>query len=424
MAGPQLEVVHVGSACRDIDARRPPRLAARRRRHVRGPDDGPARPADRGGHRRRRRGRRGARARPPARRRRRRAAGPARRGPGLRKRRDAGGAGPDLRPARRAARRYRPCPGRGGGARAGRSCRSPTRSPTAGPRSIPAEAYVAVGWQGILRELARRAGGGPPRSAAVGRPRAGRDLVGVSHQDVEPGPARDAGALLHPGRGPARHPGRARAGCSSVVGGTGRRVRALPADRDRPRGRPDRRRRHVPRGAASLGAAAGDRRSAPVAAPRGPAVRGRGRLARRRGAGPRRRPGPCRGHRPAGPRAGPSGGRPERARRSGRAASSRRTERVSRALAPRPRGRPPLEPRADGGGPPRGAVRAGRAGAAGRSPRGPRRAAPARRGGSRSRCSRSLASSIAATMAVRPGPAASAVHASTASPSRPSRRRR
>lgn len=64
---------------------------------------------------------------------------------------------------------------------------------------VPTDAYVAVAWQGFLRELAagalvqRRA----PRPSAVLR-RA--DLVGVSHQDVAPETRlRDLERLLHPG---------------------------------------------------------------------------------------------------------------------------------------------------------------------------------------------------------------------------------
>ena len=48
MTSAPIEVLHVGSASRDLDARRPARLAAGRRRDVRGAHDGPARAADRG----------------------------------------------------------------------------------------------------------------------------------------------------------------------------------------------------------------------------------------------------------------------------------------------------------------------------------------------------------------------------------------
>jgi sugar/nucleoside kinase (ribokinase family) len=65
--------------------------------------------------------------------------------------------------------------------------------------TIPAETYVALGWQGLLRDLrpgvrvARRA---PSASALVRR----ADLVGVSHHDVEQGTSLAAlAALLHPG---------------------------------------------------------------------------------------------------------------------------------------------------------------------------------------------------------------------------------
>lgn len=64
---------------------------------------------------------------------------------------------------------------------------------------IPPEAYVAMAWQGFLRELApgrlvtRRS---PATSAIVRR----ADLVGVSHHDVAPGtPIEDLWRPLHPG---------------------------------------------------------------------------------------------------------------------------------------------------------------------------------------------------------------------------------
>jgi hypothetical protein len=64
---------------------------------------------------------------------------------------------------------------------------------------IPAAAYVAVGWQGMLRDLAagrrvRRTVPGP--SIIVRR----ADLIGVSHHDVDAGTSLSAlAALLHPG---------------------------------------------------------------------------------------------------------------------------------------------------------------------------------------------------------------------------------
>ena len=65
--------------------------------------------------------------------------------------------------------------------------------------AIPGAAYLTVGWQGLLRDLsagatvARRA---PAPSALLRR----ADLVGVSHHDVGPGtPVAMLAALLHPG---------------------------------------------------------------------------------------------------------------------------------------------------------------------------------------------------------------------------------
>ena len=77
---------------------------------------------------------------------------------------------------RRACRsRSRPCPSGGWPRERGRSCRSPTRCRTPGSRSWADDAYLVVGWQGMLRELSagrpvtRRA----PRASALlraGRP--------------------------------------------------------------------------------------------------------------------------------------------------------------------------------------------------------------------------------------------------------------
>ncbi len=65
--------------------------------------------------------------------------------------------------------------------------------------AVPASAYLVVGWQGLLRDLApgaqvaRRA---PTRSALVRR----GDLIGVSHHDVSPGTSlTELGSFLHPG---------------------------------------------------------------------------------------------------------------------------------------------------------------------------------------------------------------------------------
>jgi sugar/nucleoside kinase (ribokinase family) len=64
---------------------------------------------------------------------------------------------------------------------------------------VPDEAYVAVGWQGMLRDLApgRRVARRAPASSALLR-RA--DLVGVSHHDVDPRMSlAELAAFLHPG---------------------------------------------------------------------------------------------------------------------------------------------------------------------------------------------------------------------------------
>jgi sugar/nucleoside kinase (ribokinase family) len=64
---------------------------------------------------------------------------------------------------------------------------------------IPADAHLAVAWQGFLRNLApgERVSRRPPRPSAILR-RA--DLVGVSHHDVATGtPLAELYALLHPG---------------------------------------------------------------------------------------------------------------------------------------------------------------------------------------------------------------------------------
>ena len=64
---------------------------------------------------------------------------------------------------------------------------------------IPAEAYVAVGWQGFLRTLAageRVVRRPPARGDLLGR----ADLVGVSHHDIPPGTViADLVAFLKPG---------------------------------------------------------------------------------------------------------------------------------------------------------------------------------------------------------------------------------
>ena len=146
-------------------------------------------------------------------------------------------------------------------------------------------------WQGFLRDLVAGAPGrGGPRRP-VGAPAAG-------------GPGRGQPPRRRSGHDPGRHwppaatgrrPARDRGRAGGLLVRVGRR---RPVDgrcatcRPRPTGdRPDRRRRHVPRRARR---ARSVRPSSGVADRAGarPAVRGRGRLARRRGAGPGRRPGP------------------------------------------------------------------------------------------------------------------------------------
>ncbi|MEP6639032.1 MAG: PfkB family carbohydrate kinase [Chloroflexota bacterium] len=64
---------------------------------------------------------------------------------------------------------------------------------------VPPDAHLAVAWQGFLRELAagKQVTRRPPRPSAI-LERA--DLVGVSHHDVPPEtPLEDLYALLHPG---------------------------------------------------------------------------------------------------------------------------------------------------------------------------------------------------------------------------------
>ena len=302
--------------------------------------------------------------------------------------------------------------------------------PDAWAAVIPQGAYVSVAWQGFLREL--RAGQRVVRRAPRPSPILHRaDLVGVSHQDV---PRETPVAALcdaaPSGRRPADHPRgvrrAARGGRAGRAGGDG----ALPADRDERRARPDRCRRHLPRGPPVDRPAPGDRRASAGTPPRGPAVRGRCRVAGRRGARPGRRAGPRRSPRPPGAGADPPGGaaRPSltrwawssprtRARRGGDPAAA--VPRVSRST-------PAAAAIAGRGcaGPPRAAVPAVRAGRRRSVAASPAAAADSAPRGSRRRCSRSLASSIAATTAVRPGPAASADQASAASSQRPRRRRR
>ena len=251
------------------------------------------------------------------------------------------------------------------------------------------------------------------------------DLVGVSHHDVDAGTsARDTRpGFLHPGRRPARHrrrPGRA--------ADPRRRRRAapgvpVPADRDGSRDRPDRRRRHVPRGAARIGPAAGHRRAERGRVDR-PTCGSRRRLDRSRSKVPGSAPSRTARRSSSGAPGSASAGRSSRARsrRSGPIESWRSPRRPA-DLAPSSRG--PTRRRNRIARRLRSASRAG----SGRPSR--RRRSTASRpcmtassapGRSRRRCSRIFASSIAATIAIRPGPAASAAHASAASVCRPSRR--
>ena len=321
MARSPLEVVHVGSACRDLTSDDPARLAARWRRDVRGADDGAARPADRRAHRRRRARRTGRRARPAARRGCRPAA--RRRSPRPRSSRTARRRPVASRPVTRSASRST-CP------------TFPETWLAARAWSlVPVAGEIDEAWAAAIPGAALRHGrlAGDParpgaRGASVGRrlptPSAllrRADLVGVSHHDVGPGHRSPTlAAFLHPGADLLVTEGRdGRPARPRRTGRTGRDP-ALPADRHRPRDRPDRCRRHVPGGPAGLGPAPGDRRPAALAALARPALRGRGGVARGRGTRPGGRPGSGGRPRPASARAGPPRGRPERggAGRSGR----------------------------------------------------------------------------------------------------------
>ena len=161
-----------------------------------------------------------------------------------------------------------------------------------GPRRLgrrhPARAHVAVAWQGFLRDL------GPGERSASGR-REGRailrraDLVGVSRQDVAPGrPLGDLAASAPSGRGSAR----SRRAARRPADPAGRRrpgdiLRYLPpvATRRSIRPGPGTRssRRSTRPGFGREPVSAWARRRDPR--PTGPAVRRRGRIARRRGWG-------------------------------------------------------------------------------------------------------------------------------------------
>jgi len=100
--------------------------------------------------------------------------------------------------------------------------------------AIAAEAYVALGWQGMLRELsagARVVRRIPAPSALLRR----ADLVGVSHHDVGPGTSlAELAGLLHPGADLLVTEGRD-GGLLTHVGETGLEatLRYLPTAADR-----------------------------------------------------------------------------------------------------------------------------------------------------------------------------------------------
>ena len=175
---------------------------------------------------------------------------------------------------------------------------------------IPDGAYVVVGWQGFLRELTpgepvRRAEPGP--SALLAR----ADLVGVSHTDVDPATSlADLTRWLKPGADLLVT--RGNAGGLLVRVGDGRTCadRPLPAH-GRRRGGPDRCRGYVPRGARGECPPSGHRRAASLPAAARPAVRRGGRIARGRGGRTGRRSGPGCGQRPSRSRADPTGGAPD-----------------------------------------------------------------------------------------------------------------
>ena len=247
------QVVVVGAACRDLVDDDPARLAAGRRRVVRGARARAARAAGRGARRRGRRGRVD---------RRRAAAGAGgRRGPPVRARRPRARSSSTSRrpPGASSARRRcrtrwipRPCP------TAWRSAGAWMFAPVAAEvrdewADVPPEgALVAVGWQGLLRVLdpgepverhppgpvAYRPAGGP-RRGRPGRRRA-RDAAGSPAR--APSPGRHDAVHRRGARGRRLHRGRA------AVRPAGEDVGEHP---DPPLRGPGRRGRHVPRRACS-----------------------------------------------------------------------------------------------------------------------------------------------------------------------------
>ena len=254
-----VEVVHVGSACRDL-ARRSARLAAGWRRDVRGAhdarlglrtaafigvDDAGARCG-------------GARS-PPG------GGGdlllvPLTEGPVFHNLETPAGRVQTCRPAgdpaaRPGAARAWPA------APAWRSSRSRGRSPSLGGGG-PGLRLVAVGGRGSCASRGRGAGDPSTATAVADLERA--DLVGVSHRDVDPDTPVSRSDPAAPSRGPARRdPGPGRP--VVVVGRTRTRIGPpLPITADRRRVDPTGAGRHVPRGARL-----DRRRTTPSAARRG-----------------------------------------------------------------------------------------------------------------------------------------------------------
>ena len=219
------------------DARRPARLAAGRRRDVRGADDGPAGAADGGAHRGRRR-------RPPAR----------------TSSTCCAGAGVDLmldpprrrRPSsttgRRPAGRIQVCHAVGRAARRPGDARRRGRRrarwslvPVAGEvgdewaAAIPDGALVAVGWQGFLRDLAAgRAGRAPAaRPSAVVAP-GGPGRRQPARPRARDQRSRRSATFLHPGADLLVTQGQPRRAAGHRRSGRPARDAPLPADRDRP----------------------------------------------------------------------------------------------------------------------------------------------------------------------------------------------
>ena len=118
--------------------------------------------------------------------------------------------------------------------------------------AVPAGAHLAVAWQGFLRELDGGGAGPPPAAAAVADPAPRRPRRGQPSRRAGRDAALRALRDAPSGRGPARHPGRRRraAGPRSVPMArpnrsatcrprpTGRSTRPAPATRSSPRSRP------------------------------------------------------------------------------------------------------------------------------------------------------------------------------------------